>query len=166
MSFTSQQRRLERRAAARRLPTLVEHDPRPNTECPRCHLRLGRGQLGVEVTYWHGVAKRRREVTARVCAACALEVKRAGAGGGIGMHGAAHAGRTRHEQKWLYTQLGESELLAAYAAWKCSGGRKGRTELPAIAPYLNGIAPVALPTTRTLTCPACGAQHEQEIAAE
>lgn len=114
MPTPSQSRRLARRAAAR-APRVTGYDGRPDLTCPRCKLRMGRGVMGTECTYWHGVGRKRTEITQRVCPACSLEIRRAGAGGSLGMHGAAYTARVKQAQPWRY---GVTEVTpGSWARW-------------------------------------------------
>lgn len=181
MSQASQKRRLARRWVARRdavTPNPLAPAHGPSVACGRCSTKdqpvyLGGGQLGREVTYWTGVASKRKEVTRRVCDACVLDVRRAGPGGSIGMHGNAQHMRIKLAAPWLAPKpidwdnkheaaAGAVRTRAKWAAWlqthACIGQGPLDGDPPAIQPWIeprhNGTAPFV--SAHILTCAHCG----------
>lgn len=136
MGLKSQQRRLARRMSsgvAKHHNSLDVTKPSQTFKCGRCSVSMA--EEGIWLTFWYGVGRKRAEVTRKGCPACAAEVRKAGPGGSIGMHGKAYIARTRANQRWMFpkVQLPEkitdemiNEFLVRWAAWELMCKQEGR----------------------------------------
>lgn len=151
----SQKRRLARRHVARRnaprpmqLPIVGLNAPEfvPDTQCPRCKSWMG-SYKGRFCYFWHGVARRRRQVLARVCDPCVGELRKTGPGGDLGMHGEAY--HTRQKAKFpAVPDLADHQYpdwWAWYMAHRNGGSGTANQRNPAIALHAAGARPKTPP---------------------